>query len=97
VLYVQTPGESADRISLANQRYLSNHFKLAAELGGEVIQVQSSDIMGSIIKICQDRQITTVCMGQPAFKIPQVFFKIQQYKNLIDYFSKATIDLIIVA
>jgi hypothetical protein len=36
-------------------------------------------------------------MGQPAFKIPQVFFKIQQYKNLIDYFSKATIDLIIVA
>jgi two-component system sensor histidine kinase KdpD len=97
VLYVQTPGESSDRISLANQRYLSNHFKLATELGGEVIQVQSSDIMGSIIKICQERQITTVCMGQPAFKIPQVFFKIQQYKNLIDYFSKAIIDLIIVA
>ena len=97
ILYVQTPGESADRISLANQRYLSNHFQLATELGGEVIQVQSSDIMGSIIDVCKQRQITTVCMGQPAFKIPQVFFTIQRYKKLIDFFSKANIDLIIVA
>jgi two-component system sensor histidine kinase KdpD len=97
ILYVQTPSESADRISLANQRYLSNHFKLATELGGEVIQVQSSDIMGSIIAVCKERQITTVCMGQPAFKIPQVFFTIQSYRKLISFFSKANIDLIIVA
>ena len=97
VLYVQTPGESPDRISLANQRYLSNHFKLATELGAEVIQVQSSDIMGSIIKVCKERQVTTVCMGQPALKIPAVFFTITQYKKLIEYFSKAIIDLIIVA
>ena len=41
VLYVQMPCESIDRIPLANQRYLSNHFKLAAELGGEIIQVLS--------------------------------------------------------
>jgi len=97
VLYVQTPGESPDRISLANQRYLSNHFKLAMELGAEVIQIQSSDIMGSIIKICKERQITTVCMGHPAFKMPQVIFTIPRYKKLIDYFAKASIDLIIVA
>jgi len=97
VLYVQTPRESPDRISLANQRYLSNHFKLATELGAEVIQIQSSDIMGSIVKVCQERQITTVCMGQPALKIPEVFFTITRYKKLIDYFSKSTIDLIIVA
>ena len=97
MLYVQTPKESSDRIPLANQRYLSNHFKLATELGAEVIQVQSPDIMGSIMNICKERQITTVCMGQPALKIPQVFFTITRYKKLIDYFSKATIDLIIVA
>jgi len=97
ILYVQTPAESADRISLANQRYLSNHFKLATELGGEVIQVQSSDIMGSIVAVCKERQITTVCMGQPAFKIPQVFFTIHHLKKMIDFFSKANIDLIIVA
>ena len=97
VLYVQTPRESPDRISLANQRYLSNHFKLATELGAEIIQIQSADIMGSIVSVCKERLITTVCMGQPALKIPEVFFTITRYKKLIDYFSKATIDLIIVA
>jgi len=97
ILYVQTPAESADKISLANQRYLSNHFKLATELGGEVIQVQSSDIIDTIINTCKERQITTVCMGQPAFKIPRVFFSISRYKKLIDFLSKSNIDLIIVA
>lgn len=33
-LYVQTPRESTDRIGLANQRYLLNHFKLVTELEG---------------------------------------------------------------
>lgn len=33
-LYVQTPRESPDRINLASQRHLLNHFKLVAELGG---------------------------------------------------------------
>jgi two-component system, OmpR family, sensor histidine kinase KdpD len=97
VLYVQTPKESPDRIPLSNQRYLSNHFKLAAELGGEVIQIQSPYIIDSIISVCKDKQITTLCMGQPAFKIPQVFFTVSHYKKLVDYLSQATIDLIIFA
>ncbi len=40
VLYVQTPGESLDRIPLDKQRHLINNFKLATELGAEVIQAQ---------------------------------------------------------
>jgi two-component system sensor histidine kinase KdpD len=97
VLYVQTPQESADRIPLANQRHLSNHFKLATELGGEVIQMQSSEIIGSIISVCKERQITTVCMGQPALKMPQVLFAIRGFKKLIDYLAQASVDLIIVS
>jgi two-component system sensor histidine kinase KdpD len=42
VLYVQTPNERWDRIPLDKQRHLLNHFKLAVELGAEVIQAQSS-------------------------------------------------------
>ena len=95
ILYVQTPNESSDRIPLSNQRYLSNHFKLATELGGEVIQVQSSDIIDSIITVCKEKQITTLCIGSPAFKIPAVYFGISKYKKLIDYLSQATIDLLI--
>lgn len=40
VLYVQTPDERMDRIPLDKQRHLINNFKLATELGAEVIQGQ---------------------------------------------------------
>ena len=41
VLYVQTPRERLDRIPLDKQRHLLNHFKMAVEMGAEVIQAQS--------------------------------------------------------
>ena len=47
-LYVQTPRESTDRIGLANQRYLLNHFKLVTELGGG----RSGTIAGCAGKHC---------------------------------------------
>ncbi|BEG99721.1 sensor protein KdpD [Bacteroides sedimenti] len=97
VLYVQTPRESSDRIPLANQRHLLNHFKLATELGGEIMQEQSANIIDTIIRVCKERQITTVCMGSPSFKIPRVFFSVTKYKKFIDSLSRANIDLIILA
>ncbi|SHG07699.1 two-component system, OmpR family, sensor histidine kinase KdpD [Bacteroides luti] len=96
-LYVQTPKEAPDRIPLANQRHLLNHFKMATELGGEVVQIQSSDIIGTIMKVCKERQITTVCMGSPSFNIPRVFFSVTRYKKFIDSLSRANIDLIILS
>jgi two-component system, OmpR family, sensor histidine kinase KdpD len=96
-LYVQTPKESTDRIPLAHQRYLLNHFKMATELGGEVVQEQSDDIIGTIIKVCKERQITTICMGSPSFRFPRVLFSIARYKKFIESLSKANIDLIILA
>ena len=96
-LYVQTPQESPDRISLASQRHLINHFKLVTELGGEVVQVQSPHVTESIIKVCKEKQITTICMGQPAFKLPQAYIKILYYKKFIHFLAQANIDLLILA
>ncbi len=96
-LYVQTPKENPDRIPLASQRHLLNHFKLATELGGEVVQIQSADIIGSILKVCKEKQISTVCMGSPSFKLPQIYFSITHYRKLIDTLSQSNIDLIILA
>ena len=96
-LYVQTPRESTERIPLATQRHLLNHFKLAAELGGEVIQVQSANVFESILKVCKEKQISTVCMGSPSFKIPQIFFTLPAYKKFINTLSQSNIDLIILA
>lgn len=94
-LYVQTPRESIDRIPLSNQRYLSNHFKLAVELGGEVIQMQSCHLPESILQVCGEKQITTVCIGKPSFRLPRLFFSVFHYRKLVNQLSLLHIDLII--
>ena len=95
-LYVQTPRESTDRIELASQRYLLNHFKLVAELGGEVVQVQSKDVLGSIVETCKEK-FTTVCMGSPSFRLPQSLFMILKYRKFVSKLAQGNIDLIILA
>ena len=97
VLYVQTPHESMDRIPLANQRYLSNHFKLATELGGEVIRIQSGSILESIVRVCREKQISTVCVGKPSFSLRSVLLSVFQYRRFLNSLSQLNIDLIIIA
>lgn len=96
-LYVQTPKESTDRINLASQRHLLNHLKLVTELDGNVVQEQSPDILGTIVKTCRENQITTVCMGQPSLELPGAFLKIMRYKKFLASLAELKIDLIIIA
>ena len=96
-LYVQTPRESMDRIDLASQRHLLNHFKLVAELGGEVVQVQSKDVLGSIVRTCRERQITTICMGSPRLRGSNAFCAVFAYKKFLANLAQANVDLIILA
>ena len=96
-LYVRTPHESADRNDLASQRYLLNHFKLVTELDGEVVQVQSKDVLDAIIRTCKERQITSVCMGSPSFRLPQSLFMVLKYRKFVNDLAQANVDLIILA
>lgn len=96
-LYVQTPRESVDRIDLASQRHLLNHFKLVTELGGEVLQIQSNDVLGAVVKACKEKQITSVCMGSPSLKLPGAVFSVLKYRSFLDNLAQAGVDLIILA
>ncbi len=96
-LYVQTPHESVERIDLASQRHLLNHFKLVAELGGEVVQVQSRSVLDSIVAVCKEKQITTVCMGSPSFRFSIITCKLLGYRKFMKELAQANIDLIILA
>ena len=96
-LDVQTPRESMDRIDLASQRHLLNHFKLVAELGGEVVQVQSKDVLGSIVRTCRERQITTICMGSPRLRVSNALCAVFAYKKFLANLAQANVDLIILA
>lgn len=95
VLYVQTPKEES-RSHLAADTTSVKHFKLATELGGEVIQVHSPHILESY-KVATEKQITTICTGIPALKLPQTIFTVSKYKNFMKSLSENNIDLIILA
>lgn len=93
-LYVQTPVESPDRINLSVQRHLLNHFKLVTELGGELVQIASSDIIQAIIDVCREHHITTVCIGQPTLGWRKIL-KIHRYGYFLKKLSEMDIKLII--
>ena len=65
LLYVQIPRESSDKIALDKQRHLINNFKLATELGAEIIKVEDTKVARAIMEQCEERKITTVCIGKP--------------------------------
>ena len=96
-LFVQTESESPDNIKLSSQRYLLNHFKLIAELGGTIVQRPSEEVTETIIEVCKENNITTICMGQPSFKMPSTLFKIGKYKKFMTKLAEMRIDLIIIA
>lgn len=97
VLYVQTPVEDANRIKLSLQRHLINNFKLATELGAEVIQVKNQHITKTMVRVAEEKQITTVCIGKPHFGIWQVILKTHSFNQLLSKLSKSDTDLIILS
>jgi two-component system sensor histidine kinase KdpD len=97
VLYVQTPRESADKIALDKQRGLINNFKLATELGGDVVRVQSRHVPIAIIEQAKKLKITTVCIGKPHISLMDVILSTSMFNELLKQLSLANIDLIILS
>lgn len=97
VLYVRTPGEDANKIALANQRYLINHFKLATELGAEVIQIDAPNIIEGIIQACDTHKISTVCIGKPEITLWNIILCTFRFRHLFNSLSKSNIDLVILS
>jgi two-component system sensor histidine kinase KdpD len=97
VLYVETPKESSDKIALDKQRYLINNFKLATQLGAEVIKVQNGNITDAMLKIVEQRHITTVCIGKPHFNLIKVILSTTIFRRLLNSLSLSNVDLVILS
>jgi len=97
VLYVQTPKEDGDKIGLAAQRHLINNFKLATELGGEVIKVKHTNIAKGIIEAADKHQITTICIGKPHLNLLNVILSTAVFNQLLTRLSAADIDIVILS
>ncbi|WP_121315087.1 sensor protein KdpD [Flavobacterium sp. 102] len=97
VLYVETPKESPNKIALDKQRHLINNFKLATQLGAEVIKIESSNITDAMLKIVEQKDITTVCIGKPHFNLFKVILSTTIFRRLLNSLSKSKVDLVILS
>ena len=97
LLYVQTPKEDGDKIGLASQRHLINNFKLAMELGGEVIKVKSSNIAKTIMVTAEEKNITTICMGKPHLNVVGMVLNTAVFAQLLGKLSESDIDIVILS
>ncbi|MDR2147083.1 MAG: sensor protein KdpD [Tannerella sp.] len=95
VLYVQTPKEAADKIALDKQRHLINNFKLATELGAEIIKIESENISKAIIEQCEERKITTACIGKPHLSLFRIILATNVFNELLKKLSAGNVDLVI--
>lgn len=97
VLYVQIPRESADKIPLDKQRHLINNFKLATELGAEIIKIENTSVSRAIIEQASERKITTICVGKPHLNLLKIILATNVFNELLKKLSLNNIDLIILS
>ncbi len=97
VLYVQVPAESTTRIPLAKQRHLINNFKVAHELGAEILKVESGNIPQSIVNTAKEKQATTICIGKPRFSLLKSILSRTVFDQLLIKLTGSDIDLVILS
>ena len=97
VLYVQTNRENADKIGLAAQRHLINNFKVATEMGAEILKVQSNNIANAISEIAIQKEITTICIGKPHFSLLKTIFSGNIFTQLLKKMSASDTDIVILS
>lgn len=97
VLYIQTPKESTDKIPLDLQRHLINNFKLATELGAEVIQHKADSIANAIMQVAEEKKITTISIGKPHIKLSQIILSTGIFNQLLNKLSSNDVDVIILS
>ncbi len=97
LLYVQTGSEADDKIPLDKQRHLINNFKLASELGAEIIKKSADSISDEIIKQAIEKKVTSVCIGKSNQSFLKSIFPNGTTQQLLKKMYNLDIDLIILA
>ena len=95
VLYVQTPNEDADTIGLAAQRHLINNFKLATEMGAEVVRLKNTQVAKGILEAAEEKKATTICIGKPHLSLRNIILRTAIFNQLLKKLSASDIDLVI--
>lgn len=95
-LYVQTPKEATESVSAADQRHLINNFKLATELGAEVVKITGEDVAKTIVSFAREKEVGLIVIGRPRISF---FSRFRQnlFKDLLKHTEESDLDILIVA
>lgn len=97
VLYVQTRKENPNAIPLDKQRHLINNFKLAMDLGAEIIKIEGNSVPEAIVSQAAERKVTTICIGKPHFSLLRIILATNVFNKLLKHLTTDDIDLIILS
>jgi two-component system sensor histidine kinase KdpD len=76
---------------------LINNFKLATELGGEVIQTQGKNVPLAMLEQAVEKEITTLCIGKPHLTLLKIILATNLFNELLSRLSSSDIDLIVLS
>ena len=97
VLYVQTPNEKGDKIALDKQRHLINNYKLATELGAEIVIREGNNIARTIAELAEEKAVTTICIGKPNFNFIKFILAGNTFNELLKKLQKLSVDVILLS
>ena len=97
VLYVQTPIEKGDKIALDKQRHLINNYKLATELGAEIVIREGNNIARTIAELAEEKAVTTICIGKPNFNFIKFILAGNTFNELLKKLQKLSVDVILLS
>ncbi|HEX3409354.1 MAG TPA: universal stress protein [Candidatus Binataceae bacterium] len=63
-VHVETPDESAQKISTSDFRALLDNVNLAAALGGEVVWLKAIDVIKALLEFAREKTITRIVVGR---------------------------------
>lgn len=96
-VYVQTPKEEPLNIDPKVQRQLINNFKLATELGSEVIEIKGSEVAKELVKFAVSVEASLIVIGKPSFSILYRLRIKNFFRELTNLTNKENIDLFLIA
>jgi len=76
---------------------LINNFKLATELGAEIIKVESKNIPNTIVEEALKNKMTTICIGRPHFTLLKSILSNSVFDQLLIKLTGTHIDLVILS
>lgn len=97
VSYVQTPKEATESVNPVDKRDLINNFKLATELGAEVVKLTGENVAETIVSFAKEKEVGVIVIGRPRLSFFNRFFKSNLFKELLKHTEESDLDIFIVA